>query len=94
MTEGDITSIYKDDKGQIDANKYISLGDIKFFCDDINYIKNYAGYMGFAYPNSNYENLNFLKELKKNNSLITNIIWSVQFPDIDEDTCKKGNIII
>ena len=94
MNEGDIKLIYKDDKGQIDANKYLSFDDIKLFCDgDINDIKYYAGYMGFAYPNSNYENTNFINELK-NNALITNTIWSVQFPDIDEDTCKKGNIII
>ena len=94
MTEGDINSIYKEDKVQIDANKYISYDNIKLFYEkDLNDIKYFSGYMGLAYPNNNYENSNFVKELK-NNALITNTIWSVQFPDIDEDTCKKGNIVI
>ena len=94
MTEGDINTIYKDDKGQIEANNYLSFGNIKlFFKNDKSPIKNYAGYLGFAYPNNNFENSNFLNELEEK-GLIDNTIWSVQFPDIDEDTCKKGNIVI
>jgi len=94
MTEGDLKTIYKDDKGQIDANNYLTFENIKLFYqtkDSI--INNYAGYMGFSYPNDNYDNTNFVKELKEK-GLITNTVWSVYFPDIDEDTCKKGNIII
>ena len=94
MTEGDIKTIYRDDKGQIEANNYLSFENINIFYKlDLSIIKNYAGYLGFSYPNSNYEDMNFLKELK-DKALITNTVWSVQFPDIDEDTCKKGNIVI
>ena len=95
MTEGDIKTIYKDDKGQIEANNYLAFDNIKFFWQEQKNIeiKYFAGYMGFAYPNKNYENTNFIKELK-DKALIHNTVWSVYFPDIDEDTCKKGHIIL
>ena len=94
MTEGDIKTIYRDDKGQIEANNYLIFDNINFFWQVHNEeINHYAGYMGFSYPNKNYENMNFIKELK-DKALISNTVWSVYFPDIDEDTCKKGNIVI
>ena len=94
MTEGDIKTIYRDDKGQIEANNYLIFDNIKFFWQVHNEeINHFAGYMGFSYPNKNYENMNFIKELK-DKALISNTVWSVYFPDIDEDTCKKGNIVI
>ena len=94
MTEGDIKTIYRDDKGQIEANNYLIFDNINFFWQVHNEeINHYAGYMGFSYPNKNYENRNFIKELK-DKALISNTVWSVYFPDIDEDTCKKGNIVI
>ena len=94
MTEGDINTIYKDDKGHIEANNYLSFENIQlFFKSDKSIIKNYAGYIGFAYPGLNYENSNFLRQLMEK-ALINKTIWSVHFPDIDEDTCKKGNIVI
>ena len=98
MTEGDIKTIYKDENGQIEANNYLKFEHIKLFIPykDYKYInfQYYAGYMGFAYPNNKYyDKTNFLKELK-DKALINKTIWSVQFPDIDEDTIKKGNIVI
>ena len=98
MTEGDIKTIYKDENGQIEANNYLKFEHIKLFIPykDYKYInfQYYAGYMGFAYPNNKYyDKTNFLKELK-DKALINKTIWSVQFPDIDEDTVKKGNIVI
>ncbi len=94
MTEGDINTIYKDDKGQIEANNYLPFENIQlFFKSDKSIIKNYAGYIGFAYPGLHYENANFLKQLM-DKALINKTVWSVHFPDIDEDTCKKGNIVI
>ena len=94
MTEGDIKTIYKDDKGQIEANNYLSFDNINFFWQEHKEeINHFAGYMGFSYPNKNYENINFIKGLK-DKALISNTVWSVYFPDIDEDTCKKGNIVI
>jgi hypothetical protein len=98
MTEGDIKTIYKDENGQIEANNYLKFENIKLFIPykDYKYInfQYYAGYMGFAYPNNKYyDKTNFLKELK-DKALINKTIWSVQFPDIDEDTIKKGNIVI
>lgn len=94
MNEGDINRIYKDDKGQIDANNYLHFENITIFTKhNTPIIKNYAGYMGFAYPNSRIEKYNFLNHLREK-ALITRLIWSVQFPDINEDTCKKGNIVI
>lgn len=98
MTEGDIKTIYKDENGQIEANNYLKFEHIKLFIPykdykEINF-QYYAGYMGFAYPNNKYyDKTNFLKELK-DKALINKTIWSVQFPDIDEDTVKKGNIVI
>ena len=98
MTEGDIKTIYKDENGQIEANNYLKFEHIKLFIPykDYKYVnfQYYAGYMGFAYPNNKYyDKTNFLKELK-DKALINKTIWSVQFPDIDEDTVKKGNIVI
>ena len=98
MTEGDIKTIYKDENGQIEANNYLKFEHIKLFIPykDYKYVnfQYYAGYMGFAYPNNKYyDKTNFLKELK-DKALINKTIWSVQFPDIDEDTIKKGNIVI
>ena len=98
MTEGDIKTIYKDENGQIEANNYLKFEHIKLFIPYKDYyainFQYYAGYMGFAYPNNKYyDKTNFLKELK-DKALINKTIWSVQFPDIDEDTVKKGNIVI
>ena len=98
MTEGDIKTIYKDENGQIEANNYLKFEHIKLFIPYKDYhainFQYYAGYMGFAYPNNKYyDKTNFLKELK-DKALINKTIWSVQFPDIDEDTIKKGNIVI
>jgi hypothetical protein len=98
MTEGDIKTIYKDENGQIEANNYLKFENIKLFIPYKDYyainFQYYAGYMGFAYPNNEYyDKTNFLKELK-DKALINKTIWSVQFPDIDEDTIKKGNIVI
>ena len=93
ITEGDIKTIYKDDKGQIEANNYLSFENINIFFQSNCETNDYAGYMGFSYPNKSYDGTNFIKELK-DKALIANTVWSVYFPDIDEDTCKKGNIII
>ena len=92
MTEGDINTIYKDENGAVDANNYLSLENIKIFLPDYE-IQNYAGIMGFAYPKFKDEKYNFFFELK-DKALIDKMIWSIDFPDIDEDTNKKGNIII
>ena len=98
MTEGDIKTIYKDENGQIEANNYLKFEHIKLFIPYKDYhainFQYYAGYMGFAYPNNEYyDKTNFIKELK-DKALINKTIWSVQFPDIDEDTVRKGNIVI
>ena len=94
MAEGELKTIYKDDKGQIDANNYLTFENIKLLHQvPDSSINNYAGYMGFSYPNSNYNDTNFITILKEK-ALITNTVWSVYFPDIDEDTCKKGYIVI
>ena len=94
MAEGDIKTIYKDDKGQIEANNYLSFDNINFFWQvNKEEINHFAGYMGFSHQNKNYENRNFIRGLK-DKALISNTVWSIYFPDIDEDTCKKGNIVI
>lgn len=94
MTEGDISSIYSDDsRGKIDANNYHSFININFFKSNSKKISNYCGILGLSFPDSKDENINFIKELYKK-SLIESTVWSIDFPDIDEDTFKKGNIII
>ena len=85
ITEGDIKTIYKDDKGQIEANNYLSFENINIFFQSNCETNDYAGYMGFSYPNKSYDGTNFIKELK-DKALIANTVWSVYFPDIDEDT--------
>ena len=54
---------------------------------------NYVGILGLAYNNFNFPSNNFIKELKTK-AVINSAIWSIDFPDIDEDTYTKGNIII
>ena len=93
MTESDMSSIYSDSsKGKIDFNNYHSFSNIKFLCTNSK-TKNYCGIFGLAYPTIGASNYNFIKELKEK-SLIESSIWSVDFPDIDEDTFTSGNIII
>ena len=93
MTESDMSSIYSDSsKGKIDFNNYHSFSNIKFLCTNSK-TKNYCGIFGLAYPTIGASNYNFIKELKEK-SLIESSIWSVDFPDIDEDTFTNGNIII
>ena len=94
MTEGDLSSIYSDkSRGKIDANKYHSFINIYCLKSETEKISNYCGILGFSYPNINNVKNNFINELYKK-SLIDSTIWSVDFPDIDEDTFKKGYIII
>lgn len=94
MTEGDLSSIYSDkSRGKINANNYYSFININYLKSDSKKISNYCGILGLSYPNSKNENINFIKELYRK-SLIESTLWSVDFPDIDEDTFKNGNIII
>ena len=98
MTEGEISSIYKEKNFQkidIDANKYKSFSNINFMLTLPEYPpkEKYLGAIGLSYPNSDYNKMNFINELKQK-SIITSTIWSVDFPDLEEDTLKKGNIII
>ena len=94
MSEEDLSSIYSDEsRGKIDANNYYSFTNINFLKSDSEKIKNYCGILGFSYPNVKNESFNFIKELHRK-SLIESAVWSIDFPDIDEDTFKKGNIII
>ena len=91
--EDDLSLIYIDkEKGKINADKYQSYLYISFFFSDSK-ITNYLGVFGLAYNNFNFPSNNFIKELKTK-SVIDSAIWSVDFPDIDEDTYTKGNIII
>ena len=91
--EDDISLIYSDkETGKIDANKYKSYLYINFFYPDSK-ISNCGAIFGLAYNNFNYPSNNFIKELKTK-SVIDSAIWSIDFPDIDEDTYTKGNIII
>ena len=93
MAESDMSSIYSDkNKGKIDANNYHTFKNIKFLNTESKN-KNYIGILGFSYTNLEYEKFNFIKELQQK-SLISSTVWSVDFPDIDEDTFTKGNIII
>ena len=93
MTESDMSSIYSDNsKGTIDANNYHSFSNIKFLCTDSK-AKNFCGVFGLSYPMIGVANSNFIKELKEK-SLISSSIWSVDFPDFEEDTFTSGNIII
>ena len=93
MAEGESTSIYSDkSKGKIDANNYHSFDNICFLKSEEKLSSNCMGNLGFSYPYLNKEN-NFIEELYKK-SLIESKIWSVDFPDIEEDTFKKGNIIL
>ena len=94
MTEGDLSSIYSDkSRGKIDANNYHSFININCLKSESKKISNYCGILGFSYPNINTAKINIINELYKK-SLISSSIWSVDFPDIDEDTFKKGYIII
>ena len=94
MNEGDISSIYSDKSiGKIDAINYHSFININFLYIKSKKKENYCGILGFSYTNLNKDNNNFINELYQK-SLIDSTIWSVDFPDIDEDTFKKGNIII
>ena len=94
MIEGELNSIYSDKSiGKIDANNYHSFSHINFFNTKAKKISNYCGILGFSYTNINNENINFINELYQK-SLIDSMVWSVDFPDIDEDTFRKGNIII
>ena len=91
--EGDLSLIYSNkDLGKIDANKYKAYLYINFFYHDAE-ISNYKGVLGLSYNNLNYPSNNFMQELKSK-SIINSAIWSVDFPDIDEDTYTRGNIII
>ena len=91
--EDDLSLIYIDkEKGKINADKYQSYLYISFFFSDSK-ITNYLGVLGLAYNNFNFPSNNFIKELKTK-SVTDSAIWSVDFPDIDEDTYTKGNIII
>lgn len=91
--ENDLSSIYTDiSKGKIDANKYKSYLYINFFYPNSK-ISDYGGVFGLSYNNFNYPSNNFIKEIKTK-SVVNSAIWSVDFPDIDEDTYTQGNIII
>ena len=98
MTEGEISSIYKEKNFQnidIDANKYKLFSNINFLLTTPEYppIEKFLGVIGLSYPNLDYNKMNFINELKEK-SIISSTIWSVDFPDLEEDTLKKGNIII
>ena len=87
--DGDISSIYSDkEQGKYDANKYFSYPSINFIYPNSK-ISYYGGIFGLSNKNEN----NFIKELKSKSAIDTTM-WSVDFPDIDEDTYTKGNIII
>ena len=91
QNDGDISMIYSDkETGKIDANKYSHYSNVNFFYPDIK-ASNFGGYLGLSYNKDN--NNNFLLELKSK-SIINSTIWSIDFPDIDEDTYSKGNIVI
>ena len=93
MTEGDITSIYSNkEKGIIDANKYHSFNNINFYIPESKEISRFCGVFGFSNTNLLIIS-NFFDELYKKR-LIESKVWSVDFPDFEEDTMKKGNIII
>jgi len=92
MTEGEISSIYSNkDKGIIDANSFHSFNNINFLIIESKEISNFCGHLGFSTRNMLVES--FVNELYEK-SLIEATIWSVDFPDFEEDTLKKGNIII
>jgi hypothetical protein len=91
--EGDISLIYSNiDTGKIDANNYKSYLYINFYNSD-SQLSDYEGILGLSFNNPNYPYNNFIKELQTK-SVINSAIWSVDFPDIEEDTYTKGNIII
>ena len=91
--EDDLSLIYADiEKGKINADKYKSYLYINFLHPETK-STNYVGILGLAYNNFNFPSNNFIKELKTK-AVINSAIWSIDFPDIDEDTYTKGNIII
>jgi hypothetical protein len=93
MSEGDITSIYSDkNKGIIDANNYYSFNNINFLIPESKEISNFCGIFGLS-PEFSKVTKNFIDELFQKR-LIESTVWSVDFPDFEEDTLKKGNIII
>ena len=91
--EDDLSLIYTDiEKGKLNADKYKSYLYINFLYPETK-STNYVGVLGLAYNNFNFPSNNFIKELKTK-AVINSAIWSIDFPDIDEDTYTKGNIII
>ena len=93
MSEGDITSIYSDkNKGIIDANNYYSFNNINFLIPESKEISIFCGIFGLS-PEFSKVTKNFIDELFQKR-LIESTVWSVDFPDFEEDTLKKGNIII
>lgn len=94
MSEGEMSSIYSDKGfGEINAINYYSYNNINFLYSKTKKESHYCGILGFSYYNLENENVNFIYELYQK-SLIDSTVWSVDFPDIDEETFKKGNIII
>ncbi len=91
--DGDISHIYSNkDLGKIDAKHYKQYLFINFYYPDFK-ISDYEGVLGLSFNNANYPNNNFIQELKTK-SVINSSIWSIDFPDIEEDTYTEGNIII
>jgi hypothetical protein len=91
--EDDLSLIYTDiEKGKLNADKYKSYLYINFLYPETK-STNYVGVLGLAYNNFNFPSNNFIEELKTK-AVINSAIWSIDFPDIDEDTYTKGNIII